>query len=219
MITTASPIRVTVIEDDSATRKALAAMLAGSPGFACVGDYRTADAALRSFPAAAPDVVLVDLELPGMSGIEFLRTCQDRFPKTERLVLTVHAEPDWVFPAIEAGASGYIVKGTPPAKLLEAIAEVRGGGSSMSSQVARLVLQSFRRKASSKPAPGPLSPREAEVLDLLAQGMRYSEIADRLGISPRTVNTHVYRIYDKLHVHSAAGAVGKLIERRPGTPC
>jgi len=211
-------IRVLVLEDDLGTREALTALLTGSPGFACVGHHRTAEAALRAIPAQKPEVVLVDLGLPGMTGTEFLRDARRRFPEVEFLVLTVHAEAAWVFPALEAGASGYIVKGTAPVKLLEAITEVHAGGSFMSSQVARLVLQSFRRKASHTPVSEPLSPREVEVLESLTQGLRYAEIAEHLGISQRTVNTHLYNIYEKLHVHSAAGAVGTWLGRRVNLP-
>lgn len=203
------PIRVMVLEDDQGTREALATLLGGSPGFACVGAHATAEGAARVLAAQKPDVILVDLELPGVNGIEFLRTCRHRYPEAELVVLTVHDEANWVFPALEAGASGYIVKGAGFGKVLDAIIEVHSGGSSMSSQVARLVLQSLRRKAPRQAESARLSPRETEVLESLAQGMRQAEIADHLGISHRTVNTHLYRIYEKLHVHSAAGAVGK----------
>jgi DNA-binding NarL/FixJ family response regulator len=213
MVASQPTIRVMVIEDDPGTRGALAAILGGSPGFSCVGAYRSAELALGRITQDNPQVILVDLDLPGMNGVEFLRACRSRHQAVELLVLTVHDEASWIMPALEAGASGYVVKGTPPARLLEAIAEVHGGGSFMSSQVARLVMRQFRR-----PTPGPvseesLSPREQEVLQLLARGLHYAEIAKELGISPRTVNTHLHRVYEKLHVHSAAGAVGKLLQR------
>ncbi len=207
-------MRVLVLEDDQGTREALAALVGGSPGFACVGAHPNAESALRAIPAQKPSVILVDLELPGISGIEFIRASRQRFASVELLVLTVHAEAEWVFPALEAGASGYLVKGTAPAKLLEAVAEVHAGGALMSSQVARLVLKSFRREGPPQDGRERLSPREIEVLEALAQGMCYEEIAAHLGISPRTVNTHLHRIYAKLHVHSAAGAVGKWLSRR-----
>ena len=207
------PIRVLVLEDDPKIRHGLVALLDGSPGFACVGACATAEAALRQIPVARPDLILVDLELPGLSGTAFLATCRQRFPKIERLVLTIHDAADWVFPALAAGASGYVVKGTPPVKLLEAIAEVHAGGSFMSGSVARLVMKEFQVTQAPRPAVAALSPREQEVVARLAQGLRQAEIATELGISQRTVNTHLYHIYEKLHVHSAAGAVGKMLER------
>lgn len=208
---TANPIRVLVLEDTRKTRDALVALLEGTPGFACVGACATAEAALRQLPTAKPDVVLVDLELPGMTGTEFLRTCRKRFPEVGLLILTLHDEAQWVFPALAAGACGYVVKGTPPAQLLDAIIEVREGRSWMSGQVARLVLKSFHHEPSLAQPDQPLSPREGEVLGLLAKGLRYAEIAEQLGIAPRTVNSHISHIYAKLHVRSAAGAVGKLV--------
>lgn len=210
-MTTSSSIRVMVVEDDAGTRNALAALLAGSPGFACVGAHRSATVALARVPEERPQVILVDLELPGMEGTEFLRLCGARYPEVELLVLTVHDEAEWIFPALEAGAIGYLVKGTPPAKILEAIAEVQAGGSFMSGQVARLVLRQLHRPPARPTAEAALSPREEEVLRLLAQGLHYAEIASELGISQRAVNTHLHRVYAKLHVHSAAGAVGKLL--------
>jgi DNA-binding NarL/FixJ family response regulator len=210
----AQTIRVLVTEDDPKVRHGLVALLEGSPGFACAGACDTAELALRQIPVAHPDLILVDLELPGLSGTEFLATCRQRFPKIELLVLTIHDAAEWVFPALAAGASGYVVKGTPPARLLEAIAEVLSGGSFMSGSIARLVLKAFRVAPGPKPPPATLSPREQEVLARLAQGLKHAEIATELGISQRTVNTHLYHIYEKLHVHSAAGAVGKMIDRR-----
>lgn len=207
-----STIRVLVVEDDPKLRNGLAALLDGSPGFACAGCCATAELALGRIPAAKPDLILVDLELPGLSGTEFLRTSRRRFPEVELLVLTVHDAAEWIFPALAAGASGYVVKGTPPAKLLEAIAEVRSGGSFMSGSVARLVLRTFHQQRAARQTVGPLSSREQEVLARLAQGLKHAEIAAELGISQRTVNTHLYHIYEKLHVHSAAGAVGRMLE-------
>jgi DNA-binding NarL/FixJ family response regulator len=202
------------LEDNPKVRDGLAALLDGSPGFVCAGACATAESALRQVPRAKPDLILVDLELPGLSGTEFLHKCRHRFPEVELLVLTVHDAAEWVFPALEAGAGGYVVKGTAPAKLLEAIVEVHSGGSFLSGSVARLVLRRFHHEPVSEPPEGDLSAREQEVLTLLAKGLRHADIARQLGISQRTVNTHLYHIYVKLHVHSAAGAVGKLLEHR-----
>ncbi len=205
-----SIIRVMVLEDHKGARGALVALLGGSPGFACVGAYGTGEEALGQVEAMGPRVVLVDLELPGMAGVDFIRACRAKHPGVELLVLTVHDEAEFVFPALAAGASGYQVKGTPPGKLLEAIEEVAGGGASMSGQIARLVLKSLQEPRGSAKGLDELSPRELEVLRWLGQGLRYGEIAERLSVSARTVNSHLQRVYRKLHVHSAAGAVGRL---------
>jgi DNA-binding NarL/FixJ family response regulator len=211
MLPAARSIRVMAVEDARRTREALVALLGGSPGFACAGACATAEDALQQMVSKRPDVVLVDLELPGLSGTEFLRECRRRCPAMELVVLTVHDVAEWVFPALAAGASGYVVKGTAPARLLEAIEEVHRGGSFMSGSVARLVLESFRTDGSPATADGGLSAREQEVLALLAKGLRSADIAEQLRISPRTVSTHLYHIYEKLHVHSAAGAVGRFL--------
>ncbi len=204
-------IKVMVVEDDAGTREALAALIRGSPGFACTGAYRGAAAALEQLAVEQPEVVLVDLEMPGMSGVEFIRACRARFPQIEILVLTVHDETDFVFPALSAGATGYLVKGVSPTKLLEAIAEIASGGASMSGQVARMVLRTLR------PAPlkanSELSARELEVLQYLSEGLRYDEIGEKLSVSTRTINSHLQRIYRKLHVHSATAALAKLRQR------
>jgi len=207
-------IRVGVLEDNSKIRNALGALLAGSPGFELAGAYPTAEDALRGIPRVQPHVMLVDLELPGANGIEFLRICGQRFPVLECIVLTVHDSARWVFPALAAGASGYLVKGLPPSRLLDAIAEVRQGGASMTGQVARLVLGTFRQQTGAGADLDTLTQREREILELLAQGLRYDEIAARLFVSKRTVNTHLHHIYRKLHVHSATGAVARLLGGR-----
>lgn len=209
----AAPIRVLVLEDNRRTRDALVALLEGTPGFTCVAACETAETALRKMSSARPHVLLVDLELSGMTGAEFLTNCHQRFPKVAPLILTVHDTAEWVFPALAARDYGYVVKGTPPTKLFEAIVEVHEGRSWMSGQVARLVLRFIHHRLRPPSPCERLSEREREVLELLAQGLRYADIACRLGIARRTVNIHINNIYTKLHVHSAAGAVGKLVER------
>ncbi|MHB1306013.1 MAG: response regulator [Limisphaerales bacterium] len=208
-------IRVMVVEDHAETRRTLAALLQGSPGFACTGAHPSAETALTRIHAERPRVILVDLELRGMSGVEFLSLCRSRFPEVELVVLTMHDEPEWFFPALEAGATGYLVKGTPPARIIEAIAEVASGGSWMSGQIARRVLRSFERPAAIVGVLATLSAREREVLESLARGMRYDEIGLQLGVSARTVNAHLQHIYRKLHVHSATAAIARLHEYRP----
>lgn len=214
MIAKDDAIRVGVLEDNSRLRNALGALLTGSPGFALAGAHPTAEAALRAIPRGQPHVMLVDLELPGANGIEFLRTCRRRFPELECIVLTVHDTAKWMFPPLAAGASGYLVKGLAAARLLEAIAEMHQGGASMTSQVARLVLGTFRQQTEADAELDTLTPGEREILELLAQGLRYDEIGARLFVSKRTVNTHLHHIYRKLHVHSATGAVARLLGGR-----
>jgi DNA-binding NarL/FixJ family response regulator len=173
---------------------------------------------LGCLPGQKPDLVLVDLELnQGPNGIEFLRTCRRRFPEVELLVLTIHDEAEWLFPALAAGASGYVIKGLANEKLLEAIMEVRQGGSFMSSSVARRMLDVFRRINQDQTQLDGLTTRETEVLRHLARGLRYDEIAAELKIGARTVNTHLHHIYRKLHVHSATGAVARYLKNQaPG---
>ena len=208
-------IRVMVVEDHAETRRTLAALLQGSPGFTCTGAHPSAETALTRIHAELPRVILVDLELRGMSGVEFLSLCRSRFPEVEPVVLTMHDESEWIFPALEAGATGYLVKGTPAARILEAIAEVASGGSWMSGQIARRVLKTFQRPADDVQVLATLSGREREVLESLARGMRYDEIALQLGVSARTVNAHLQHIYRKLHVHSATAAIARLHDHRP----
>jgi DNA-binding NarL/FixJ family response regulator len=207
-------IKVMVVEDEGGTRDALGALLRENPGFACTGLYRTARRALEAIPAERPRVILVDLNLPGMSGVEFIRLCRQKYPEVELLVLTVHDEAEYVFPALSSGASGYLVKGIPPDRVLRAIQEVAAGGASMTGQVARMVLKTLRPSSPGASAFPGLSTREVEVLGLLAEGLRYDEIAVRLSLSVRTVNSHLQRIYRKLHVHSATAAVARLHESR-----
>jgi len=210
-----SPIRVMVLEDDGGLREALVALLTQAPGFVCAGAYAEAEQALGCLPGQKPDLVLVDLELQqGPSGIEFVRTCRRRFPEVELLVLTIHDQVEWLFPALAAGASGYAVKGLPFDKLLEAIVEVRQGGAFMSSSIARCMLEVFRRVSGEQLELEGLTAREMEVLGHLARGLRYDEIATELKIGVRTVNTHLHHVYRKLHVHSATGAVARYLKLR-----
>lgn len=209
-----------VVEDAAGTRNALNSLLQGSPGFLCTGTHGTARVALARIAVEQPQVILVDLELGGMSGVQFIRTCRERHSEIKLVVLTTHGEADYVFPALQAGASGYLMKGTPPVRLLEALSEIAAGGAWMSGQIARLVLRNIEKPITPAADRVTLSPREQEVMGLLAQGLRYEEIALRLFVSARTVNTHLQRIYRKLHVHSATAAISKLSQTpwRPGGP-
>jgi DNA-binding NarL/FixJ family response regulator len=162
---------------------------------------------------AAPDVVLLDVGLPGMSGLQALAPLRGRWPQAEVLMLTVHDDPDRVFEALQSGASGYLVKATPPAEVLEAIRELHGGGAPMTASVARKVVEALRRPAA--PDDG-LSPREQDVLDLLVEGRTGRQVAEALCISPTTVAFHIRQIYEKLHVHTRGAAVAHALGRRGG---
>lgn len=200
-------IRVAVVEDDDSTRESLIALIDQAPGFRCVSSWATGNDALRNLPSSRPDVVLMDIRLPDLSGIECTRRLKTELPQVQFVMLTVFEDDKPVFEALSAGATGYILKRTPPAELLNAIANVRAGGSPMSSQIARKVVRSFRNVVGDAPDHPPLSPRENQILSLLSEGYRYKEVADRLTISIDTVRGHVRRIYEKLQVHSRTEAV------------
>jgi len=202
-------ISVSIVEDDDSVREILVDWVCQATGFHCAGDHRTAESALQGLAEERPDVVLMDINLPGQSGIECVYRLKPALPKTQFLMLTVYEDAEHIFHALAAGAAGYLLKRTPREELLAAIQQVHGGGSPMTSYIARKVVQSFQRPRSEQPQGDGLSPREWEVLDLLARGYAYKEIAEALGISIPTVNTHIHRIYDKLHVRSRGQAVAK----------
>lgn len=202
---------VAIVEDHADLRESWAALLEGAPGFRCVGTCASAEEALKLVPALAPDVVLMDINLPGMSGIECTGRLKEKQPNLQVLILTVYEDHDRIFQALQAGASGYLLKRTPPEKILEAIADVKAGGAPMTSEVARKVVLSFRKPASSAAAEARLTPREEEILRLLAQGFVTKEIAADLGISYFTAQTHLKKIYEKLHVRSRTEAVLKFL--------
>lgn len=202
-------IAVYLIEDQDAIRQALCLLLDGTPGFCCRGAAASAETALQD-EAAAPDVVLLDIGLPGLSGLEAIDPLRRRWPQASILMFTVHDEDDRVFEALCAGATGYLLKSTPPARLLDAIAEVHAGGAPMSASVARKVVHTFHRP---RPAAEMLSAREQEVLDLLIDGRSYKQIAEALFISVNTVSYHVKQIYGKLHVRSRAEVMARATRR------
>jgi DNA-binding NarL/FixJ family response regulator len=204
-----APIRVLVVEDDAKTRAWLAAVIGGSEGFACVGAHETAERAEREIVAGRPDVILLDLELPRMSGLEWLRSVNSRWPELPVVVLTMHQEPARIFSALEAGAVGYLVKPTPAVRLLEALTDARSGGAPMTGAIARLVLRKFRQQSTARRQLEGLSERETEVLERISEGLLPEEVADALGIRPRTVATHLLHIYRKLHVVTCAQAVAR----------
>ena len=206
-------IAVALVEDDPGLRASLANLLKKAPGLNVVADYPDAESALEALPRHKPDVVLMDVNLPAMSGVECVRRLKPLLPQTQVLMLTVHDDNDSLFDSILAGADGYLLKDTVPARLVAAIREVHSGGSPMTPQIARRVVQHFRKHPPVRPEVEGLTPREMEVLELLARGDRYKEISERLGISMDGIRFHIRRIYDKLHVHSRTEAVLKYLGR------
>jgi DNA-binding NarL/FixJ family response regulator len=210
-------IIVSVVEDDPTARGMLANWIRRAPGYRCAGVHGSGEEALTTLPAEKPAVVLMDINLPGMTGIECVRRIKPLLPLTQFVMLTVYEDADHIFNALVAGASGYLLKRMPREELLAALKDVHAGGSPMSSNIARKVVQSFQRIGSQMTNEEDLSPREREVLALLARGYLYKEIAESLQISVPTVNTYIRRIYEKLHVRSRSQAVAKYT-RVPGTP-
>lgn len=209
-------IRVSIVEDNAQLRQTLARVLQRADGFEFISDYETAEAALEGLPADRPEVVLMDINLPGINGVECVRRLRPQLPDTQIIMLTVYEDTENIFNALAAGATGYLLKRTPRTELLEAIQEVRRGGSPMTAHIARKVVQSFQKiPPAEAPAADNLSPREQEVLDLLSQGFLYKEIADKLGISYETVHTYIRRIYEKLQVRTRTEAVAKFLRQQP----
>ncbi len=202
------PIKVAIVEDDAGLRNSLTALINGSRGFRCVGAFVNAEAALNQIPRDWPDVILMDINLPKMSGIECVAKLKALQPSLHIVMLTVYMDSDLVFKSLMAGASGFLIKRSSSAEILEAVAEVHRGGAPMSSAVARKVVEYFQQKASPSEDSG-LSKREQEILTHLAKGYRDKETADMLSISIPTVRTHVRNIYEKLHVRSRAEAVAR----------
>lgn len=208
-------INVALIEDDKGLRESLSILINGSSGYQCIGAFESAEAALAILPSKSPDVVVVDIGLPNMSGIQCVRRLKECLPRTQMLMLTMHEDPERIFDALAAGASGYLLKVTAPAELLKAIEEVHRGASPMSGRIARVVVQYFQKRKNTASPEENLSPRELEVLKLLAEGFRYKEIAEALSISVETVRTHLVNTYAKLHVHSRTEAVVKYLSSKP----
>lgn len=207
-------ITVAIVEDDPGIRSALTRVLGRSKDFECVGCYTTAEEALDALTSLRPQVVLMDINLPGMSGVECVRRLKSSEPSPHVVMLTVYEDSEQIFESLAAGATGYLLKRTPATELLQAIRDVSTGGAPMSSQIARKVVQSFRTATSENTATV-LSPREQEILGKLAQGLLIKEIAEGLGIGFDTVRTHIRRIYEKLQVHSRSQAVAKYLRPPP----
>jgi DNA-binding NarL/FixJ family response regulator len=204
-------IHVAIIEDREEIREGLAALLDGSRECRATGTYRTMEEALTGIAADLPDAALVDIGLPGMSGIEGVRVLHERYPQLALLVLTIYEDDERIFAALCAGASGYLLKKTPPARLVESIEEAVRGGAPMSPEIARRVVEFFRtgRRPASKASL--LSPQETRLLQLLVEGHHYKTAAAQMGISVNTVSFHLRRIYEKLQVHSKSEAVARAL--------
>jgi DNA-binding NarL/FixJ family response regulator len=202
-------IRVSIVDDEVDLREHIAGYIDAAKGFRCVGAHGSAEEALERLPVERPDVVLMDINLGAMSGIDCVRQLKRQMPETQMLMLTVFDDTEKIFSALAAGASGYLLKRLAPDKLLEAIHEVHEGGSPMSATIARKVVKSLQTPQSGIEETAELSPREREVLDGLAEGQAYKQIADKLGVSIHTVRNYIRRIYEKLHARSSAEAVAK----------
>ena len=206
-------IHVAIIEDQREVREGLTALIDGTSGFKCVGSFRTMEDALAQIDANLPDVILTDIGLPGMSGVDGIRILRDRHKDIPIVALTVYDDDHDVFNGLCAGASGYLLKNTPPARLLESLREVVDGGGPMSPEVARRVVQLFRTFRPPERASYRLSQQETEILKLLVDGHHYKTAAEKLGISVNTVSFHLRNIYAKLEVHSKTEAVAKALQR------
>jgi DNA-binding NarL/FixJ family response regulator len=206
-------LRLCLVEDDARVRGLMAGWLQREPGFEVVAQYGSTEAAVAALPELRPDIVLVDINLPGQSGIECVRQLKPQLPATQFAMVTVYEDADRIFQALAVGATGYLLKQTPRAELVAAIHELHAGGSPMSTNIARKVVQSFHRAPAPPSGEAKLAPRERQVLDELVRGLLYKEIADTLGISMGTLHTYIRRIYEKLHVRSRAQAVARVTQR------
>ena len=206
-------ISVSIVDDEKELRQSITTFVSGSPGFKYVSAYGSAEAALKGLPADQAEVVLMDINLGGMSGIECVEKLKTQAPELQILMLTVYEDTDQIFQALAAGASGYLLKRSSPTKLLQAIREVHTGGSPMTSSIARKVVASFRKSKPTAEKQTHLSPREETVLNCLAKGFTYKQIADELDISIDTIRTYLRRIYEKLHVQSRTEAVAKYLRQ------
>ena len=205
------PIKVAVVEDDEGIRSSLAALIRRAPALRLAGDYPDAETALKDIPGRPPDVVLMDINLPGLNGVECVRQLKTALPAVQFLMLTVYEDGDSLFNSLKAGASGYLLKRTASARLLEAIRDVYAGGSPVTPQLARRLVQYFSRLGDGDSPLSRLTPGERDFLDQLANGYAYKEIADRMKISIDTVRSYVRTVYEKLHVHSRTEAVVKYL--------
>lgn len=203
-------IRVVIVEDDLDIRQSFETVINTAPGFECVQAYVNAEDAVEGIPVLQPDVVIMDIHLPGMSGIEAVQSLKAQMPDLQITMCTVYEDDEHIFNALKAGASGYLLKRTSPEKLLEALNDLHQGGAPMSGEIARRVVTSFQKKAIPSPELAILTAREKEILNLLAKGYLYKEIAAELFISIETVKRHIHNIYEKLHVQTRTEALNKV---------
>jgi DNA-binding NarL/FixJ family response regulator len=211
---TPSLVKVVVVEDHRELRDYISFMINSAEGYRCIGSYRTMEEALQKIPGDIPDLMLSDIGLPGMSGIEGVKILKERYPQLLILMITVYDDDDRIFDALCAGASGYLLKKTSPAKLLDSLKEAVGGGAPMSPEVARRVISLFREVRPPERADYDLTPHETRLLKLLVEGHNYKTAAAKLGVTTATISFHLQRIYEKLQVHSKSEAVAKAIKNR-----
>jgi len=209
-----APIKVSIVEDRREIRNALAMLIGGTEGFRCTGTYRSMEEALVEIGHNLPDIVLCDIGLPGMSGIEGIRILRERYAELTILMLTVYEDDERIFDALCAGAGGYLLKRTSPARLIESLKEAVEGGAPMSPEVARRVVALFRDVYPAEREDYQLTPHETRLLKLLVQGHNYKTAAAELGVSFHTIHFHMRNIYDKLQVHSKSAAVAKALRNR-----
>jgi DNA-binding NarL/FixJ family response regulator len=207
-------IRVAIIEDDRSIREGLALLIGGSPGYSCVGTFSSVEEAMAASRSPEPDVFLLDIHLPGVPGSDGVRLLKQKHPTAQVVMLTIYGDQDRIFESICNGACGYLLKKTPPAKLLESIREAHDGGAPMSPEVARKVVELFQATGPPARAEQELTPQEVRLLGLLAEGYSYQGCANRLKISVNTVRNYIRSIYEKLHVHTKSEAVSKALRSR-----
>ena len=205
--------KVAIVEDDAGIRESLAVLINGTAGLRCIGTYPNAELALKILPENWPDAILMDINLPQMSGIDCVAKLKAVNNALRVLMLTVHVDSELIFKSLKAGADGYLVKQTSPVEILEALTDVLRGGAPMSNSIARKVVLFFQNQAAADGETATLTKRELEILNQLAKGFQYKEIADSLGINLLTVRTHIHHIYEKLHVRSRTEAVVKFLGR------
>ncbi len=206
-------IKVVIVEDDREMREGLEAIVRFHTGLECLASYPSAEEALANISSNVPDIVLMDIHLPGISGIECVKQLKPLLPQTQFMMCTVYEDTDTVYDSLCAGATGYLLKNSPPGKITDAILDLYQGGSPMSSTIARKVIKAFQPVPQQNTEADALTKREHELLELLAKGYRYKEIAEKLFISFETVRTHIHHIYEKLHVQSRTEAVNKVFPR------
>lgn len=208
------PILVALVEDDAATRDGLCWLVASTEGFRCVGSFASVETALEGLKAEPPDVLLLDIHLPGMPGSEAVPLLRQRYPQTQVLMLTVYAAEDKVFESLRNGACGYVLKKTPASELMEAVRDAHHGGSPMSSEIARKVIELLRRSPAPAQPEAHLTRQERKLLELLAEGYSYLGAAGRMNVSVNTVRNYVRSVYEKLQVSTRSEAVSKALRGR-----